>query len=541
LVAIFDKPTGAFTPFAYIGPPPVHRDWRAIHIELTGRLAKSVPAMAHESQSRFREVPGGASRHDNANSRHQPPTFPVGVAHGRGLRRLFDMTVVLPTRDRQVLNRLSTGLVRLGPFLVVGLIALLTLKQLAVNALGHDRHLVAAIVEVLALAYIASGLWLAAIRWFRFELPNVLVPVAGVQVFLIAWWSLVLLIGPGGTPLQRVVSFGFDAAFSLLLWFPIAVLTKRQDMRIVQIGLVAACAWLLLVGLLQYVIGPLRLPALLQGDTTVALSGTTLGTIRVNGLIGTSVDYGLIMLIAAAAFFASLLRHPTRGKAIGTASCLIGIVMSGSRAAEVSMVILALALPLAIGTSLPRRMRLLLPIGAAIPILLFLFVTKAYLTLGSFLGFQSSVYGHSDSVRFTAISSAVRDVMKHPLFGTGIGYQNAPLFGDSAAHKVITDGFWWAVMLEGGVLGLVLVLALFVILGRALWRLFLLTDSGWAVTGLLTLAVTGIAGFINSSLDNQSANLAIYLLLGICIAASNPAWSRGAYERAPDPNTFETG
>jgi O-antigen ligase len=118
------------------------------------------------------------------------------------------------------------------------------------------------------------------------------------------------------------------------------------------------------------------------------------------------------------------------------------------------------------------------------------------------------------------MSTAVRDVLQHPLFGTGIGFQNGPLFGETS-HKIVTDGFWWAIMLEGGIIGLALVLVLFFVMARALWNAYKQNGHDWSLIGALTLATLFVTGFVNSALANQNTSVAVYLLLGLCLATSN--------------------
>jgi hypothetical protein len=443
----------------------------------------------------------------------------------------------------------------LGPGLVIGFLALVASKQLLVNASGGNRHGVAAVL--LALTAVVTAACIAMLIWRRDQLGTLNLDfkcLALAQLLMIAWWSMLVLIAPGGTLNQRLVSFSYDAGYPLLVWVPVALLRSDSAIIAAQRAFAVAIVVASVIGLAQYLFGDPAMPGLLRADQTVALSGTPFGTVRVNGLVGTSIDFGMVMSIALVASFIRLQRRISLGAILLTVATIPSLLFSGSRASWLigSAGVLAVTRRKTAGV-------LLLPAAVAGVMIVFVlpggYVLKPILEStpvigsgthpgaqpgssgGSLPSSQASpppsnqsrnVYQISDARRETGIQAALRGLKAHPLLGTGIGFQNAPVSDQTASKKVITDGFAWAVLLEGGVPGGLLAFGALAALALLLFR-GLKLDYVWALSGLVALAIALANSLINSTLDNQTTNIGFFLFAGLCLAALNVAAAPGLH------------
>ncbi|HCG02573.1 MAG TPA: hypothetical protein DEV93_18770 [Chloroflexi bacterium] len=424
---------------------------------------------------------------------------------GLGLAGKAQVTTRIRTRTRANARGDSVAV-----FPLLALILLLTGKQLMVNMVAGDRHLVAAVLEVVILAAGLLGLFVVVLgASTRAQTGIKLVLI--IQFALLAWWGCVALFGPGGDLEQRLVSFGYDAAFTTLIWVPFVSLKTKRHLRIAEAGGVIAILAIAAVGILQWFVTDSSLPGLLRSDATVALSGTPLGTTRVNGLIGTSIEFGLILAVGIALTFWRVSRRPSRRGLSIVAVLIVALLFSGSRAAWLSTAGGVVALSLSLG----RRM-----IAMVLPAVVF--VASALLLPSGYLTAplqNSAPYQASDSIRLNAISTAAQDMLASPLVGTGIGFQNAPSFDRSTNEKVITDGFWWSVGLEGGFIGLALLLGWLAAVGSVFLRVVKVKEArAWAMPSLVVIGLMMFSGLVNSAIDNQSISALLYLCLGTGMA-----------------------
>jgi hypothetical protein len=130
-----------------------------------------------------------------------------------------------------------------------------------------------------------------------------------------------------------------------------------------------------------------------------------------------------------------------------------------------------------------------------------------------------------------------------PVVGSGVGYQLAPDFGDSS-NKIITDGFWWAILMEAGITSIILSFLFLWGIVRVLYRYEKKLDKKLGMESVisnygLAIIVIGVAGnFVNSSLNNQVMHILFYMILGIIISKINIGAKKKKAKKAKKAATY---
>ena len=437
----------------------------------------------------------------------------------------------------------SSGIAATGPLespnmrfvLIYVFVPLLLLKQVLINGLGGQRHPVAGAVFLVAAFLVYSAVIAVLVR--RSRGSRVLhLPYRGVllvHLALLSYWTLLLVLPSGGNWVQRLVAWSYTGLFTMMIWVPAVFLTSRRDVQRMLLTLSVMSSLVGLIGVLQWYVPEDGLPFLLLSDHTVSLSATVFGTTRVNGLLGTPLEFSLLMAMMGLLSYVKLGRRlsiPDLGMLM---VALTGVTFAASRAYWLVTALVYGSL------SLVLNRRLLLLIIAYV-----VFMSITVLPSGYFLGtfFTSDPsYGASVNTKISEMFAAILEVRSSPLVGIGLGFQIAPSFGD-ASRKIVYDGFWWALLLEGGIVGLLLVWTFLASLSRVL-VLELRKDRGGSLPlsrqletwGLGTIAIAVIGNITNSSLNNQVVNLVFFLLLGTVLASINLRYREASLEMAEGP------
>lgn len=201
----------------------------------------------------------------------------------------------------------------------------------------------------------------------------------------------------------------------------------------------------------QFLSGDSNLPSILHSDGTVFRGLTPFGTTRANGLIGNPVDFGVLMAIGTVIPYERLLTKWRGTVAIGAILGIVGVALSGTRTAYValtaSLVILSLLRP-------SRLWVIAIPAAAAAILAVVLF-PPGYFTAPLMNYSTIPAYAGSDQIRINEIGYVITEMERSPVIGNGVGSTLAPDSNGSTVRP-ITDGYWWAVALEGGIPGLIL-------------------------------------------------------------------------------------
>jgi len=418
-----------------------------------------------------------------------------------------------------------SGIKHISPtcLLIEASIILLFSKQLIVNMVGGKRHAIATIIMIAVIVsiYIAIIVIMkkAIMKRNVFAMP-LKKTLYFFQFFLVFYWIGLIFVTPnGGTLIQRVVSSSYAAGFTLIIWIPIVFLNSLTDVKRLVRTMILITGAVGIIGIIQWFIPEANLPWLLQGDQTVFQSATVFGTARVNGLIGTPLEFAFLMTMMAFLFLIRLEDRISFTNMLMLAITIFCISITASRA---FWLITAFAMIVLIVHS--RKKHLL-----TIPLIITCFLLISTASRDFFLiplTMQHPVYKTSVVTKTSAISEALSELNSSPLIGTGLGFQTAPVFGD-ASRKIISDGFWWALLLEGGIIGIFLLFTLIIIFCLIFFEA-LRRKNGCskysrqlAKWGITFIGIAFLGNISNSSLNNQILNIIFYLMIGTVLAAIN--------------------
>jgi len=415
--------------------------------------------------------------------------------------------------------------IRLGAFIVAFFIPLLFARQIFVNISGGERHSVGTIVVIIAMLAIYTVLIIFLLKESKgIRIFNALTrPIFLLQILLVLYWIILVFISPGGGSLvQRMMSSSYAAEFTLMIWVPVIFFTSEKDVRRAVKILIIAAAIVGLIGILQWFVPETNLPVLLKGDRTVFMSGTMFGTTRVNGLIGTPLEFALLMAMMALLFYIRLMDRLSFSSLIMFTIMFLGLAFAASRTFWIVTVGAMLII-----TLLHRRKRLLSLLVPIVLIFTILIIPSVRNYFYEPMVTQHSGYVASGESKILSVKKALGELRSSPLIGTGLGFQTAPAFGDSS-KKIIGDGFWWAILLEGGILGFLLVFGFLGLIGRTFLIALKNKNSQRSIFvqqliewGIVFVGIAVLGNFINSSLNNLSLNIAFYLMIGIVLATIN--------------------
>ena len=226
--------------------------------------------------------------------------------------------------------------IRLTTFVLELFILFLFSKQFFVNILGGQRHIVGAIIEITAVLVIYVATTLVMMRESKatavFYAP--LRPLYLWHMLLVLYWGSLILISPNaGTLIQRVMSSMYCGGVTLMIWVPVVFLTSTKDVKRALRALTIVTAIVGLIGILQWFIPAVDWPFFLQGDQSVVLSGTIFGTVRVNGLIGTTLGFAMLMAMMMMYYYIKIGEERVAcSSLLMLAITLLGVSLAASRA-----------------------------------------------------------------------------------------------------------------------------------------------------------------------------------------------------------------
>ncbi|MFC4243348.1 hypothetical protein ACFOYW_08175 [Gryllotalpicola reticulitermitis] len=259
--------------------------------------------------------------------------------------------------------------------------------------------------------------------------------------------------------------------------------------------------------------------------------------VRANGLVGNTIVYSVLMLLAFAISAAALAFRPSWPKFWLSALYVAAIVVSFSRASIVGAVIVAAATA---GVYALRR-----GVSAVLPAIIFgtVLVSTAALALlanssisaslqnsflisglfgGGNVGVQNSTALHALNVQY-----GLEAFSRSPWIGLGVATQSQTS-AYAADNAVITDGAFWSLMAQGGVVLLAAYGLLFAVLGAFLLRSS--TSASRDVEGralacglLIFLVVAALfLSLVDSAFFGKAVYLLFWILIGLVPSASQP-------------------
>lgn len=242
------------------------------------------------------------------------------------------------------------------------------------------------------------------------------------------------------------------------------------------------------------------------------------GIIRVTGLMGNTIIFGGYAVVLFSLVWAELIVHSFRPAILWLKIAIIvsANMLTFSRASVVGMVgVMSLEL-LIFGSARGKLLKYMLTMLAIILIALILALTvfRDSVIVQRIFGFNSSWTDGSDEGHFTMIGDAINAIKQNWLFGTMMGVSN----------EIITDGSFWAYIIEWGIPVFVVYCVLIcMLLIRALTNLK--RKDRWAMA--INIGYVGmnayffVFSFINSAYASRSILVFVWLIAGMMLVTSN--------------------
>jgi hypothetical protein len=211
---------------------------------------------------------------------------------------------------------------------------------------------------------------------------------------------------------------------------------------------------LVFFSLIQYAFSS-KLPEsllVLRGESIFSFYGTTI--VRPTALLGNTIIFASFTLVIFAFYLSKYLYHRKRSYLILLIIISIANIVTFTRASIVGLVIVVLvSLFLRYGR---LSLSFIIRITSTLFVIILIAASGLYFYQDSFIvkritGREITTHG-STSEHIQQIEASVKYLKKHYVAGAGVGSQGAS--GDPS-KKIITDGYWFQLMLEKGiVLGL---------------------------------------------------------------------------------------
>ena len=377
-----------------------------------------------------------------------------------------------------------------------------------------------------------SVLWgLAGIVWWAFykiqltrssgSLPN---PVKITLLVLLC----TLGIGFAIANLRGLPSGSSTTADSSLLrlasWAGVSLvaldgLNSRERLNTLLRRFVLAGALMACLGMAQFATGKplvdtLTLPGFAVGQDVESIQARGAFT-RAAGMAAHPLEYGslLCMILPLAIALAvtdrdrSLWRRSWPAVAISLA-----VLLSVSRSALIGVFVGLLLL----APSIPPKIRLISLGLGSVGITAMAFVVPGL--LGTLRGLFTSIGGDSSTLsRTDSVGDALQIALRNPVFGQG--------FGSFLPRELILDNQYLLLLIEGGIAGVLALLALAVAAMVAAWRTAKLTTyAPWKVTGPAAAAGVAAAAVTLAFFDGLSFPItagAMFVMVSVCGAMLN--------------------
>lgn len=186
-----------------------------------------------------------------------------------------------------------------------------------------------------------------------------------------------------------------------------------------------------------------------------------------------------------------------------------GLVCTSSRGSFIAIGVAILIMILSSKKSLKKLAPFLIILAAAVPMALFL----------RFKNTKSTDFLESDSQRFHIWQSCLDMFFKHPIFGLGAGTENIhqSLINDYNIQRTHAHNLFLEMLVEGGIIGGIFVIAIIVITAKNIYKICTLKDRKYKNYGILYTAC--LVGFVIMSVFEftlQSAKelMIFFMLLG---------------------------
>lgn len=375
---------------------------------------------------------------------------------------------------------------------------ILSYKQVLINITGFHRHVFGAVSFVLYLSalifVLLSSLSQAGGRKTWGNLPVYLYAFfLGYSICHVAF-TVIFLDSDAFGVVVRFMYVGLAPGLALCYRF----LDRRFAIRAVD-AMILMSTPVFVIAWMQFFVGVDSLPAILQADDRYFVGTNIYGYSRVNGLVGNHIEYNFYSLVILwmCLYRAKVARH-WRYTWISI-FVLVSIFLSSSR------------LGIAVSSAFLMYWYLFRAAGWRVwfffvfvvfsgSVLIFLYFEQLWVYIyGLFDLSDNWSAASSTETHVVEIFSALESFYLNPLLGKGFGFQAG------MENKIITDGAFWIVLIESGILFL-LVYSLYV---ASFFQKTINMDL------FSYIFIFHVIQFVNSSVFNDAGAFVFFVGLGL--------------------------
>jgi len=237
--------------------------------------------------------------------------------------------------------------------------------------------------------------------------------------------------------------------------------------------------------------------------------------IRVNGLIGNSIEFSGFTLIIFALSFVKFYYNKTLFNFIVVLICITANILSFSRVAVLGLLLIAISEYIVINNfKLKHITYILIVLGMLVMMGLgaFTLISSSNNFFLDWITAEDSTTSGSNLVHFMMIDNAINYISENPWGGVGVGSQGPSSRKD---NLIISDGFWLQFMLEFGIplFGIYIIYSVLCI--RCIYRLHQIRSS-IETTAFISLTVYFMfANIINSTYIGKVNQVLYWTLFGL--------------------------
>lgn len=311
--------------------------------------------------------------------------------------------------------------------------------------------------------------------------------------------------------------------FYIFIFIFVYNLLRKEDLEILVKSIVNAGVIAALIGIIQFLFHN-QLPAFFlnpyKEQAFIIYSETF--SIRPNGLVANSIIYSHFLLFISTLLLCKLLFSPNTRDFAKLIIVLLGTITVFSRSSLIGFVLIVIFVGMLGMESRYFKHMVFLKIVLTCLILATIFImipsVKAIL-LNKFYSLDPATK-MSTIQHVMQIKNAIDTIKENPLFGVGIGSQG-PSSAIGGTHEIITDGFWFELLLELGIIPFLLYLLFLFYVYVISFRIFLKSNSQTLKSlSLSFIAISTffyIASFINSAFIGKVNFISYWLLFGIIL------------------------
>lgn len=397
--------------------------------------------------------------------------------------------------------------------LVVMYLFFVIYNQVLVNILKYladvtDRHYISGLLVIVAMFL----LMIAIIRILKDSSAIMNPTIRTVRKLVFFPWAIMsfywlarAIISVDASFVQIIAGLTYTMILPALIFVPLIILSPKQVKTFVPF-IILLLLGSAIIGIIQFIIPEHLLPFILHTDERTKLASSAFGALRVNGLVGTVIEYGLLMSIGTIIILGNLIEKYKFNKMIMLICVIVAMILSFSK---VYIVLTIVGATLYCASNLKyintyKIIFLLTMVGIILTMVL-----QEYL-----VGIVNiELYILAKDTHMVGLNIALKEISENPFFGQGVGV----FLGPTADGRYFADGMWWALALDGGLIGVFLyflfllsITVAFLIKRGSLKHRY---EKSRVDQMLIIIGIIVIGGFMNSAMNNIVLSTFVYMLM----------------------------